>query len=167
VCACVCACVCVCVCACVRVCLLVCVCVCVCVRVCVCVCVCVCAGWARLVVVVAVVASACLEVPPSCGCCLLASHLRVIRVLTPTRAHMLMFTQVARVEVRYVTVHTELLTIRSLKAVMREFRVASTDRVTPSLRDGMPHEWPLEPEDLNTDGIDVSGRGITPPPCPL
>eukprot|EP01012_Entosiphon_sulcatum_P014137 TRINITY_DN19232_c0_g1_i1.p2 TRINITY_DN19232_c0_g1~~TRINITY_DN19232_c0_g1_i1.p2 ORF type:complete len:285 (-),score=45.01 TRINITY_DN19232_c0_g1_i1:196-1050(-) len=68
--------------------------------------------------------------------------------------HMIL-TGVTRVEVRYFDVTVNRKAQRELKARMRQSRLQR--------QSGRSGPWPfppLEPEDLNTDGIDIAGQGV-------
>lgn len=68
----------------------------------------------------------------------------------------LLLEKVLHAEVRHVTVRTDRKEQRRLKAVLRQRRLDAL------LQQGISADMttPLEPEDLNTDGIDFSGRDI-------
>jgi hypothetical protein len=71
----------------------------------------------------------------------------------------LLLSPVARAEVDHVTVITDRNIVRRLKSTMSERRRLATSSAS-SLHHDRKLFSPLQPEDLNTDGIDPSGKDI-------
>eukprot|EP01065_Artemidia_motanka_P026965 TRINITY_DN32203_c0_g1_i1.p1 TRINITY_DN32203_c0_g1~~TRINITY_DN32203_c0_g1_i1.p1 ORF type:complete len:473 (+),score=173.92 TRINITY_DN32203_c0_g1_i1:56-1420(+) len=66
----------------------------------------------------------------------------------------LLLSDVRGAEVRYITIDVDRWTQRSLKSRMRAARLAANPKLA-----AFPGHW-LQPEDLNTDGIDPSGSDV-------